>query len=427
MKTLFDIIYLLALILASPRIVYRMIMHGRYRGGWSQRLGRIQRGNAEKCIWIHAVSVGEVNATRTLVDAIENALHLEVVISATTDTGYARAKEIYGDRLNVFYFPFDFSPVMKRAIKNISPAIILLMELEVWPNLVQIANKKNIPVVVVNGRISDRSFPRYKIIKFATNWMFSKLALTLAQTDQYARRFIKLGCDKEKVIVTSSLKYDTAQTTGSVTGADTLKRQLNLSYEKLFVIGGTGPGEEKIAIDIFTKLKQDPKLKDLRMAIIPRKPERFAEVAQLIAQSSFDFIRLSTVKADEKNLSTKPAIILGDTMGDLKKFYAIATVVFVGRTLTPMGGSDMMEPTALGKCTIFGPHTFNFRQTVKALLNEGGAIQVKDAKRLYKIARKCLTDNEYALSIGTKGQEIIKKNQGATQKTVEAIASLLKK
>ena len=114
-------------------------------------------------------------------------------------------------------------------------------------------------------------------------------------------------------------------------------------------------------------------------------------------------------------------------MGDLKKFYAIATVVFVGRTLTPMGGSDMMEPTALGKCTIFGPHTFNFRQTVKALLNEGGAIQVKDAKRLYKIARKCLTDNEYALSIGTKGQEIIKKNQGATQKTVEAIASLLKK
>lgn len=425
MKTLFDILYLLALILASPKIIYRMIMHGRYRGGWSQRLGKIDRGNAGKCIWIHAVSVGEVNATRTLVDAIENALHLEVVISATTDTGYARAKEIYGDRLNVFYFPFDFSQVMKRAIKNISPAIILLMELEVWPNLVQIANKKNIPVVVVNGRISDRSFPRYKTVKFATKWMFPKLSLVLAQTDQYAKRFIKLGCDKNKVIVTSSLKYDTAQTTGSVTGADILKRQLNLSYEKLLVIGGTGPGEEKIAIDIFTKLKQEAGLEDMRMAIIPRKPERFAEVTQLIAQSPFGFIGLSTIKADDKNLTTKPAIILGDTMGDLKKFYAIATVVFVGRTLTPMGGSDMMEPTALGKCTIFGPHTFNFRQTVDALLNEGGAIQVKDAERLYKMVKKCLTDNDYAQSIGAKGQEIIMKNQGATQKTLEAIKPLL--
>jgi 3-deoxy-D-manno-octulosonic-acid transferase len=425
MKYLIDLIYLLVLIIASPKIIYRMIKHGRYLAGWSHRLGNIGRGDAGKCIWIHAVSVGEVNATRTLVDAIENSLHLEVVISATTDTGYARAKEIYGDRLNIFYFPFDISFFMKRAIRKIAPALILLMELEVWPNLVQIANKNSIPVVVVNGRISDRSYPRYKKIKFATRWMFSKLALTLAQTELYANRFIKLGCDKNKVIVTSSLKYDTAQTTGSVTGAHALKRQINLSYEKMLVIGGSGPGEEKIALDVFGKLKDDPNLADLRMAIIPRKPERFEEVAQLIRQSGFESIRYSTINKMGENISDKPEIILGDTMGDLKKFYALATLVFVGRSLTPMGGSDMMEPTALGKCTIFGPHTFNFRQTVAALLKAKGAIQVEDADEFCETARKCLTDSEYAESIATNGQEIIKNNQGATKKTIEAIRPLL--
>ena len=425
MKYLLDVIYLLVLIIASPRIIYRMIRHGRYVAGWSHRFGNIGRGDAGKCIWIHAVSVGEVNATRTLVDAIENSLHLEVVISATTDTGYARAKEIYGDRLNIFYFPLDISAFMKRAIRKISPALILLMELEVWPNLVQIANKRKIPVVVVNGRISDRSYPRYRKIKFATKWMFSKLALTLTQTEQYANRFIKLGCDKTKVIVTSSLKYDTAQTTGSVTGAHALKRQLNLSYEKLLVIGGSGPGEEKIALDVFAKLKDDPMLAELRMAIIPRKPERFEEVAQQIRHSGFESIRYSEINKLGENVSGKPEIILGDTMGDLKKFYSLATVVFVGRSLTKMGGSDMMEPTALGKCTIFGPYTFNFRQTVTALLEAEGAIQVADADQFCEAAKKCLTDNGYARSIATNGQEIIKKNQGATKKTIEAISGLL--
>lgn len=425
MKYLIDVIYLLVLIIASPKIIYRMIAHGRYRAGWSQRLGNIGRGDAGKCIWIHAVSVGEVNATRTLVDSIENSLNLEVVISATTDTGYARAKEIYGDRLNIFYFPFDISFIMKRAIRKISPALILLIELEVWPNLVQLAGKKKIPVVVVNGRISDRSYPRYKKIRFATRWMFSKLALTLAQTKQYANRFIKLGCDKNKVIVTSSLKYDTAQTTGSVTGAHSLKRQLNLSYEKLLVIGGTGPGEEKIALDVFAKLKKAPELAELRMAIIPRKPERFEEVAQLIAQSGFEHIRYSTINKTGENITDKPEIILGDTMGDLKKFYSLASVVFVGRSLTKMGGSDMMEPTALGKCTIFGPYTFNFRQTVEALLKANGAIQVANADELCKTALKCLTKADYANTIAANGQEIITKNQGATKKTIDAIRPLL--
>jgi len=426
MKILLDTFYLAALIAISPKIVYRMMRQDRYRAGWRQRLGKIERLTEKKCIWIHAVSVGEVNATRLLVDGLAQIDDdYEIVISATTDTGYQRAKAIYKDKLKVFYFPLDISPVMRKAFDNIKPDICISMELEVWPNLTIIANERNIPVVVVNGRLSDRSFPRYKLIKPLTRWMFSRVSLFLAQTQEYADRFKYLGCPEEKVIVTNSLKYDTAEIADNVEGADIVAEKINLGNERLLVIGGTGPGEEKMALDIYKKLKLQEKFNDLRIAIVPRKPERFDEVASLIESSGFSSVRYSQVKQNDASDEDKPQVILGDTMGDLKKFYSLASLVFVGRTLTPMGGSDMMESAALGKCTIFGPYTFNFKQTVKALLDGDGAIEVKDAGELRETIKKCLTDSEYAKSISDNGREVIRQNQGATQKTVDAIAKLL--
>jgi 3-deoxy-D-manno-octulosonic-acid transferase len=405
-----------------------MIAFKRYRGGWSQRLGNISRREpAKPCVWIHAVSVGEVNAARTLIDALAVALpDYEIVISSTTDTGLARACALYDKQRPVFYFPFDLSWIMRRAFDRLQPNLILLMELEVWPNLATLAQQRNIPVVVVNGRISERSFPKYLKFRRFVAAMFRKVALVLAQTQEYADRFIALGCEPSKVVITSSLKYDTAQTDANVPGADRIAEQIKLGTGRLWVLGGTGPGEEQIGLDIFARLKKEAQFDDLHLAIVPRKPERFGEVAEWIDKSGFTFVRFSKLKENNSTADGRPVVVLGDTMGDLRKFYALASVVFVGRTLTPMGGSDMMESAAMGKCTTFGPHTFNFKQTVDVLLEGVGAIEVHDAEELYDITYKCLTNPDFAKAIAAAGQRIIRQNQGATQKTVAAIRPLLK-
>ncbi len=429
MRFVIDFVYLLAAAAYSPVVIYRVIRHKRYRTGWAQRFGRIIRKDRalKKCIWLHAVSVGEVNAARTVIEELENRFpDFEILISTTTDTGFARANALFGQNLHVSYFPFDLSWIMRRAFRKIRPAICLLMELEVWPNFVRIAQQLNIPVVVVNGRISDKSFSRYKKIKPIAKKIFRKITLILAQTDEYAQRFKEIGCPDEKVIVTGSLKYDTAQITDKVEGADAIAAQLNIGGEKLWVAGATGNDEEQILLNVYQDLKQQDQFTDLRLAIVPRKPERFDEVAQIIQQTGLPLIRYSQRKDKAAPPTTdKQAVILGDTMGDLRKFYSLATIIFVGRSLVPMGGSDMIEAVALGKCTVFGPHAFNFKQTVDALLEDNGAIMVKDKEDLLQTMQKCLAKPDFARKIARNGREVIRKNQGATEKTIEQIVKFL--
>jgi 3-deoxy-D-manno-octulosonic-acid transferase len=428
MRILIDFAYLLAAVAISPMVVYRMIRQDRYRTGWAQRFGRITRKHPDKkCIWLHAVSVGEVNATKTIVKELQNRFpDFEIVISTTTDTGFARASALYRADLQVFYFPLDFSWAVRRTFACLRPAICLLMELEVWPNFVSTAGRLNVPVVVVNGRITQRSVRRYGRIRPIAKTIFRKVTLVLAQTSEYAERFRQIGCTDETIVVTGSLKYDTAQVADKVEGADALAAQLNIQPgDRLWVAGGTGNDEEKILLDVYKALKQQDQFRELRFAIVPRKPERFDEVAQLITEAGFDLVRYSSVKGADAKLSEKPPVILGDTMGDLRKFYSLATVVFVGRSLVPMGGSDMIEVTALAKPTIFGPHAFNFQQTVDDLLKDGGAILVKDQNELLDNLQKCLTEPNFAGKIAQNGREVILKNQGATQKTVNRITTLL--
>ncbi|MCX5645487.1 MAG: 3-deoxy-D-manno-octulosonic acid transferase [Phycisphaerae bacterium] len=486
MRFLLDVVYVLAGIAVSPILLYRAIRHGRYRRGWGQRFGRVDRKDPQKkCIWLHAVSVGEINAAQTLVAEIEKQLpDFEIVISTTTDTGFAQAGKLFGHKCSVFYFPFDLSWVTRRAFSRLDPSICLLMELEVWPNFVFTARGRNVPVVVLNGRISDRSFARYRKIKRITRTFFGKLDCVLAQTQQYAERFRELGCPAERVLVTSSLKYDTAQVADRVEGAESLAQQLNLAGARLWVAGGTGDEEEKIILDVYRSLLQDGRFGGLRLAVVPRKPERFNEVAELIERMAFPLVRYSQLKdatrgegvpplrgeailalhsKDEaqpshtehlaisldkpragrprhkeqgrdalatkdkgETPSSQSAVILGDTMGDLRKFYSLATIIFVGRSLVPMGGSDMMEAAALGKCTVFGPHAFNFRQTVEVLLQGQGALLVQDGEDLRKTMEKCLSDPAYAKKIAQSGQAVIRQNQGATARTMEVLRKVLK-
>jgi len=428
MRFIFDLVYAAAGIVCCPWVLYRMVREKRYRRGWAHRFGQVSRKTpSKKCIWIHAVSVGEVNATRTLIEKLRKEFaDVEVVISTTTDTGFARASALYGSKHSVFYFPFDFSFSMLRAFRRIRPAVCLLMELEVWPNFVDTAQRLGVTVVVVNGRITERSCSRYRIVKSIAARLFGKVTLVLAQTDEYARRFVEIGAAAEKVVVTGSLKYDTASVGDKVEGSDRLAAQLGISKDdRIWVAGGTGNDEEKILIEVYRKLISQEQFKNLRLAIVPRKPERFDEVARLIADAGLDFVRFSSIKGTDKTVSGRPAVILGDTMGDLRKFYSVATVVFVGRSLVPMGGSDMIEAAALGKPCAFGPHTFNFSQTVEALLANQGAVEVKNGVELESAMEKILSEPDFAAQIGRSGQDTIRKNQGATARTVREIARLL--
>ncbi|MHC4265091.1 MAG: 3-deoxy-D-manno-octulosonic acid transferase [Planctomycetota bacterium] len=427
MRVLIDFLYLLAAIGFCPKLIYRSIKQNRYRNGWGQRFGKISRNYPEKkCIWIHAVSVGEVNAVKTIIEKLEEQFgNYEIVISTTTDTGYARANTVYGDRFYVFYFPLDFSCIMRKAFRRIQPSVCLLMELEVWPNLVDIAKSLNIPVIVVNGRISERSFGRYKKVRPFVKRIFEKMTLVLSQTEEYAQRFREIGAPVEKIIVTGTLKYDTAQITDRVKGAYELATQLGIDDERLWVAGGTGNDEEQIIIEVFKQLKEIDAFADLRLVVVPRKPERFDEVAQLTEQAGFSFVRYSSFKNKDTKCIKKTDVILGDTMGDLRKFYSVATIIFVGRSLVPMGGSDMMEAAALGKCTMFGPHAFNFKQTVDVLLEGEGAILVTDKDELLEQMRECLNDSYLSHKIAENGREVIRRNQGATEKAVNAIAKFL--
>ena len=457
MRFILDLLYIITGLLYSPVVIYRTIRHNRYRTGWGQRFGKITRDNHEKkCIWIHAVSVGEVNAAKTIVKELHKRFgNYDIVISTTTDTGQARANTLFANEHKVIYFPYDFSWVIRKAFKNINPVICLLMELEVWPNFVNTAKKFDIPVVIVNGRISDKSFSRYGKIKPLVKSVFAKIDLVLAQTDEYANRFRQIGVPQKNVVVTGSLKYDTAQITDKVEGSDILAEQLNKvgcavhtnskngvhSTPCLWIAGATGPGEEEIILEVFKQLTMNKA--DLQLVIVPRKPERFDEVAQLIANAGYECLRYSNIKAssndcaarnvprntnDETSRETdnrKTSVLLGDTMGDLRKFYSLAAIIFVGRSLVPMGGSDMMEAAALGKCTMFGPHTFNFKQTVDALLENDGAILVKDKYELLIAMQKCLNNPVYSQKIAKNGQQVIKNNQGATKKAVEQISIYL--
>jgi len=435
MKIVIDLLYLLAAVAIAPTALYKLVRHNRYRRGWAHRFGKIARKNPKrKCIWLHAVSVGEVNAATTVMEQLKADFgDYEILVSTTTDTGFARATALFGEDHQVFYFPLDFSWTMRRAFGNITPNLCILMELEVWPNFVRIAQRAGIPVVVANGRISDKSFATYRRVRPLVKKMFERITLVLAQTDEYADRFRTLG--SRNVIVSGSLKYDTARTDEKVRGADTLAAQLAIAGQRLWVAGGTGNDEEAIILDVYKQLKQDARLADLRLAVVPRKPERFDEVAQLIQQFGFDLIRYSHIKQSAANNAAKSSInpqssiqtvILGDTMGDLRKFYSLATIIFVGRSLVPMGGSDMMEAAALGKCTIFGPHAFNFKQTVTALLLEKAAILVNNKHELLEAIQKCLTTPDYAQKIAKAGRQVIQKNKGATQKTINQIVQLLK-
>lgn len=429
MTLLFDLLYALAALIGWPLLVVRRIRRGRGSIALRDRLGNVpSRPVAAHCVWIHGVSLGEINATRSIVREIHrldpNAV---VVVSSTTQTGLAQARQLY-PKLVTFRFPLDFSFVLRRVFERIRPSAIVLMELEVWPNLIEMAHARGVPVVIANGRIThERSVRRFTspLLRPFARRMFSRLAFVGAQDEANAERFRAVGAPHERIVVTGSLKYDTAEIADAVAGQDELADSLTIDRSRpLLVCGSTGDGEEAILLDAYESLRS--RWPALQLALIPRRPERFDEVAALIASRGFACLRRSgKPPIVPPGVETPTAVFLGDTMGELRRFYGLASATFVGRSLVAMGGSDVMEAAALGKPVLVGPHVDNFAEACE-LLREAGALHVvRDAASLADAVEALLRDAARRSAMGRAGQALVASKVGATERTVRRILELI--
>lgn len=419
-----DLCYLAAGAAYLPVLGYQAVFERRHRQGWGERFGRLRPLPPHPCrIWVHGVSLGEINATRTLIPALEQALpEAEVVISSTTDTGYARARQLYPQHY-VFRYPLDFSPVVRRVLDHIRPAMIVLVELELWYNLVRLAGARGVRLAVVNGRLSERSVRRYGWVRPLASRMLRACDLLAVQDETYAARFAALGAPPERIVVTGSMKYDTAPASPQVDGAESLGVELGIDRSRpLWVCGSTGPGEEEMILRAYERLRAAGV--DVQLAIVPRKPERFDEVAALIERRGFRCVRRSQGRGVMRGDEGRPVVYLGDTLGELRKFYALCTVAFVGRSLVPMGGSDVIEVAALGRPIVVGPHTENFASAVRQL-REAGALMVIDGPEALVEVGGLVGDAQRCRAMGEAALRVVQANRGATQRTVEALRRVL--
>ncbi|MBI4717621.1 MAG: 3-deoxy-D-manno-octulosonic acid transferase [Planctomycetes bacterium] len=444
MRWLADAIYLIAGLIYLPVALYHAVFVGKNRRGWGERFGAVPRfsGNRPR-VWIHAVSLGEINCTPQLVAELRARLpDWEIVFSTTTDTGFARGVALFG-REHVFRFPLDFSVVVARVLDRVRPTLIVLVELEVWYNLVRQAARRGIPIAVVNGRLTERSRRRLARLGGLTRQMFARLTWVGAQDETIAARFRACGADEGSVEVTGSLKWDTATVMDGVPGDRELARAMGADGTRpLWVCGSTGPGEEGLILAAFRRLLQpapaaasitkpagrptDPAcVAQPLLAIVPRKPERFEEVARLIGQAGFRCVRRSARPDGTPGAPVDTAaVLLGDTMGELRKFYALARVVFVGRSLVPMGGSDPMEVAALGRPILIGPYVDNFRSPVDLLYSAGAVRIVSDAESLAESVAALLGDPALAASMGARARGVVLEHQGATRRTAERLVRI---
>jgi 3-deoxy-D-manno-octulosonic-acid transferase len=435
MPNAYDITWGFLLWAAAPVWLLIPRARGKVLKALRERMGPrgVTRDLARPAVMIHAVSLGEINATRAMVAQLGRARpDLQFVITTTTDTGFARGRELYGCDPNVTLvrYPLDFTRAIDRLFTSLRPDVVVLMELEVWPNFVYQCERRGVPVALVNGRLTSSSFASYRRAGPIVRRMFRRLAAVCAQDPAYAERFTALGAPADRVRVTGTMKFDTAQVADRIPGDDALAAALELRPdEPVWVCGSTGPGEERIVLRAYRALLD--RHPQLRLVIVPRHPERFDEVAALIESEGFDVLRRSgspdssQSKTPNPKSKISPPVLLGDTMGELRKFYSLATVVLVGRTLVDLGprqhGSDMIEPAALARPVIVGPWTHNFAEPMNRLREAEAVRVVANEGEIVGAISALLLDANRASEMGRRAQEVVRREQGATGRHVELV------
>lgn len=419
MTVIYNFIYALYAVFYFPYLLIRGKWHkhfntrfGRFPGSWTKELG------GKETIWIHAVSVGEVLVVSKLIDRLKAKFpDYAIVCSTVTETGNQLAFEQFGNKCLVIYSPLDFSWIARRFIKQINPKIYISAETEIWPNLYTVLAKHHVPIIQINGRISDKAFKGYNRVKFLTKKVLSCVSRFYMQSPLDADRIRQLGAPGSKVKVSGNLKFD-------IDFASTQNTPEGLGFKnsnRVLVAGSTHPGEEKILLNAYRKLNQ--RFDDIRLILAPRHIERTQEVAELVKKEEFHPKRLSDI-GNGQELSQSDVIIV-DTIGRLRELYGLSQYVFVGKSLAVGGGQNMIEPAYLGKPTIVGPMTQNFKDTMHILRKSNAILEVSDEQELTDTLAGLMAHKDQARMLGEAARKAIKQNQGATEKTIEGIAAIL--
>ena len=430
MYLLYSALLAVVLVLGSPYWLFQMLRHGKYRRGLLQRFGLVprcfsvssKRDSSKASIWIHAVSVGEVLAVSELVLALRAQVpNHRVVISTTTDTGQKLAATRFGAE-NVFYLPLDFAFAARRWISALRPALIVIAETEFWPNFLRVAHDSSARVAIVNARISDRSLPGYRRWRKVLAKILRSVDLFLAQTSEDARRLIEIGADAGRVRVSGNLKYDVPPP-AAASIVDRLRSALEAAGTRpVLVCGSTVEGnpeaEEHMLAEAFQKVLGRYRAAVLLLA--PRHPERFDAVAALLQQAKLRFFRRSQWNGE----SLSGAVLLIDSIGELSSLYVLADIAFVGGSLVPRGGHNIIEPAQYGVPILVGPHTQNFRDIVE-LFRGRDAVRVVAPSDLSSAFLDLLANENHRRELGLRAAETLATQRGATQRTLQQLNELL--
>lgn len=434
MYFLYSLLLTVGFVVLLPRFAIDAFRTRKYVTGLRQRLGNLPKlpDSNQPLIWLHCVSVGETEAARPLVQALrERFPSYRLVVSTTTVTGQQVAQRVFKqEAAAIFYFPIDWAWTVRRVLRTLKPSAVLIMETELWPNLLRTCRRQSIPVALVNGRISATSFRRYQIIRMFTARMLNNLTMAIMQSERDLTRIRELGMPIERTSSSGNLKFDGANNAGlDAALSSNIRGRFGFNEgESLIVAASTHWPEEQVLIDAFKRVRQAAEGKRVRLLIAPRHPERFTEVADLIADSGLSWARRTT--APQKEDATCEIILL-DSIGELRAVFPLADIAFIGGSIASHGGHNVLEPAVEGVCVITGPHTDNFAAIIQTLLSEGALIQLGEAaiseaaKQLAATINELLEDENRRREIGQRAMAVCDSNRGATTRTMQILAKLL--
>jgi 3-deoxy-D-manno-octulosonic-acid transferase len=397
------------------RLLWRSLRAPAYRERWRERLGFYNQPPGPASVWVHAVSVGEVQAAQPMIrHLLLRDPAARILVTTTTPTGARRLGELFGDRVAHLYSPFDLAPVVRRFLARVSPCLAIVMETEIWPNLLVECERRGIPVLLVNARLSQRSASGYKRAQPLAGESMQRLSLIAAQSRADAERFIGLGVPAERVAVTGSIKFDLQLPASLTEQAEVMRRGWGCN-RPVWVAASTHEGEEEPLLQAHARLREQ--LPAALLVLVPRHPDRFERAAALVQRRGFRLARRSLGQACDAQTS----VYLGDTMGELVSFIAAADVAFVGGSLVPTGGHNLLEAAAVGVPVIVGPHVFNFVEVTRLLLEHQAAVQIQSADELTRCLNLWLTDAAERARIGENGRKAVEANRGALDRLLGLI------
>ncbi|MEO8075804.1 MAG: 3-deoxy-D-manno-octulosonic acid transferase [Acidobacteriota bacterium] len=410
----------------SPYLIYQAVRYRKYVASLPQRLGYLPPAfnlDAESSIWIHAVSVGEVLMARALLPELrERYPRLRLILSTTTMTGQdiARNNLQYVDDL--FYFPIDLGFIVNRVLRRVKPRLLIMVETEIWPNLLRACARAGVRTMLVNGRISSRAYPRYRLARPFFRRVLRHIDRFCMQSDESARRIIEIGAERPRVSVTGSLKFDSLEIPGAAgdRGSNRVLRYFRIPPDRPVIIAAsTLKGEEEPVLEAFQRIRAT--ITNALLIIAPRKPERFDEAERLARRGGWKVARRKELRVD---VEPRHDVIVLDTIGELAQLYQVATVVFVGGSLVDAGGHNILEPAVFGKPIVFGPYMQNFAEIAQTFLDNRAAVQVRTGRELEPALLDLLGDPVRRASLGAAARALVEANRGARNKTLTAIAQL---